>query len=380
MEFFATNSPGRAGENRSAASDALTREILEHQEEEKNRSYLSKLAVGASEYFHGNQKSLEHMDALRQSAMLSKMSGDEKGVEAAGRQAQSAVAQDRDSRRSAESWSNHSSNFLKSVGVFFPGKPGYAMAAIAGAADAAHPSDSPLRQGVDLALGAGKGAVMKLAFDEIAGSRMHVALKAGAMSISNRLADVGLDSHTYFDRQSGEFSLLSGLEKAGMAAADPRQLGMDLLTFGGGYLMMSKLGVTPELTRVNPRLAQIIAAAGFGFSSGFFSDMQAQQRLGGEFKMDSALKSAFLQMGLDGTAAVLGCYRQHQLESAIRQEPEAIEPHAAVQNSGQSESSGLDRSMVEGVYGLDNRPVARHHSMSIDDTAPYQGQTIRTQG
>jgi len=362
MDQPALNLSDNLGMTRSAAADALSREIMQHEDENKNRSYLSRLIVGVTEVFHGEDKSLAHLNNLQNSILLAKEAGDPKfaidpklATEAQS-QTDSVIAQDKEARSSANSWSANISNFTMSAGLFFPGKAGYALAAFTNAADSAHPADSMTHQGLDVLLGASKGAALKLTFDKVGQSEMNIALKAGTLSISNRLAEVGLNSHTYIDDKTGNASVTDGLWKTAKTVADPYQLGMDLATFGGGYLLLNKMGISPEFARSNPMIAQAMTGAGFGFSSGFFSDLQNQQKLGNGDHIDlgSALKNGFVQMGLDGAAASIGGFRMQQMLSAARP-VESFGPQRA-QASG---PPGLDMSHIAGIYGFDKRPVAR---------------------
>lgn len=360
IESFGLNLSGTNSALRSSDADALAREILQHKEEDKNKSYLGRLISGLTESFHGSDKSLEHMDALMQSAMLAQMGADTQRLSEAQKEMRSAVAQDIEARKSANAWTSHTSGFVKSLGLFFPGKAGYALSALTNAADSAHQNDSLGRQGADLTLGAGKGLALKWGFDRVGQSEMNFALKAGTLSISNRFAELGLDSHTYFDKKTGALDIGSGLWKTATTMADPYQLGNDMLTFGTGYFALKKLGLSPEFAKENPLLAQAITGGGFGFSSGFFSDLQMQRKLGEGVNLGSALKSAFIQMSLDGTAAAIGGARMQQMRS-LESQTSALEAPSQLKPA----RTPLNMDQISGIYGLDNRPVARHHAVDL---------------
>lgn len=358
VEFSGLNYGANAA-SRSASADALAREILEHREEDKNRSYLGKFVFGLTEGMHGSSRSLDRMDALMTQSMAAQMAGDSRGVAEAQKQMAEAYSQDRDARKSASAWTSHSTNFAKSIGLFFPGKGAYAASALLGAADAVHPEDSLGRQSADALLGAGKGAALKYTFDKVGKSEMNIALKGATMSLGNRFAEIGLDSHTYFDK-AGNLDLTGGAWKTAKTLADPHQLGNDLLTFGAGFYALKKLGLTPEFAKANPLAAQALTGAGFGFSSGFFSDVQMQKKLGEGFDLSSALKSAVLQMGLDGTAAAIGGARMQQLNNAaLRESPNMVALDKAAPTI-------LSKEHVVGIYGLDNRPIARPHANGLE--------------
>ena len=366
MEPFGLTFKTDAGSH-SVETNALAREILQHKQDEDSRSYLSKLIVGLTEGFHGNQRSLEKLESLNSSMMLAKMAGDTRGAAEAQKQINEAVGQDLASRRSAQSWSDHTGGFIKSVGLFFPGKGGYAVSALTNATDAARPTDSAGRQVTDFALGAGKGAALKWGFDKIGQSEMNLVLKAGTLSVTNRLAELGLNSHTYFNAETGQFDALGGLSKTIKTATQPEQLAFDAITFGAGFYALKKVGLTPEFAKANPMIAQALTGSAFGFSGGFFADLQAQKKYGsGGFDMASALKSGFVQMSLDGAAAAIGGARMQQLQSRAIAENARFEAASRAGTNSLLEPTqpgkmdfGAIEKHVDVVLGLDNRPIAR---------------------
>lgn len=337
---------------RSGEAEMLAREIAKHQEEEKSRSYLSSVIVTLTEQFHGNKRALEHLDGLRYRAMYASLSKDSQAQESVRKDINEAIKQDKDARQSAHAWSSHTSGFIKSLGLFYPGKAGYAVSALASAADSARPEDSATRQSLDAVTGAVKGGALKFSFDKIGQSQMNLALKAGTLSLANRFAEVGLSSHTYFDKNTGKFDPGQGVMRTFNSMTDYHQLGNDLLTFGGAYLAIRRFGITPDLAKTNPVLAQTLTGAGFGFSGGFFSDLQMQKKLGDGFDLQSAVKSALLQMTLDGSAAAIGGARIKQMQSGFAPENQTAKPEL------KADLQSL-KPHVEAVLGLDNRPLAR---------------------
>ncbi len=358
MESF-----GLTGKNLAApAADLgmLSREIIEHREEDKNRSYLSQLIVGATQMFHGEDKSLLKLEALQLQYGFAKTTGDLKGAQEAHQEIREAVKGDLAARQSAQSWSDHAGGFAKSVGLFMPGRSGYALSAVLNASDAAHSGDSLERQLADAGLGAGKGVALKWTFNKVGASEMNLMLKAGTLSIGNRLADTGLNSRTYFD-SNGNFDLEGGLWRTAVKTADPTQLATDAITFGAGYLALRKLGLNAEFAKANPLSAQAITGGAFGFSSGFFNSVQAQQKLGLPVDYAYALKGGLVQMTLDGGAAAFGA-------SFSRAPQSAVNSRELAENSAKAAGSELkapklelaDLSKhVELVLGFDGRPVAR---------------------
>lgn len=350
----------------STEADSLAREILAHKEEDANRSYLSRFVIGLSETFHGKNKSLERLDALKTSLMLAKISGDSKTAEQAQKQVSEAVSNDIEARKSAEAWSSHTSGFLKAAGLFYPGKAGYAVAAFTNAADSARPEDNLSRQAIDAAIGGTKGLALKFGFDKIGQSEMNLAFKAASLSISNRLAETGLNTHTYFDSKSGEIDIKGAVWKTAKSVLNPEQIASDMVVFGGGYLAIRKLGLTPEFARANPMMAQAITGAGFGFSGGFYANLELQKRLGEGFDLASAVKSGLLQASLDGAAAAIGGARMQQLQNRAAAENQTREI-AALGVENKSSFADLAKH-VDGIYGLDQRPIARPRIPTIEES------------
>lgn len=350
----------------SSDQGALSSELARNQNEEKNRSYLASFVLSISEGFHGSKGAAQNLEGLKAKLDFSNLSGDAAGAGKLKGEIAAAIEKNQDSRKLAGSIANHSTGFIKSLGLFFPGRAGYALSMMSSAADASRPADSLVQQGGDFILGASKGAALKLSFDKIGASQMNLAAKALTMSYSNRLAELGLNSHSYVDQKTGKFSFAAGGEKIFSGMTDTQQLGTDLAAFGGGYLLLKRMGVSPDLARSNPILAQSIAGGGFGFSSGFFADLQTQKRLNpsGGVDLSSALKSGALQMSLDASAAALGGWRLQQMRSGRISADEgsrAALTNESVLSASQRSLSRLD-GHVEAVLGLDPRPIARPHS------------------
>lgn len=373
MESF-----GLTGNNSAAPSadlGMLTREINEHREEDKNRSYLSKLIVGVTEAFHGQDKSLLRLESLQLQYGTAKMAGNLNAAEEAHKQIREAVQADVGARQSAQSWSDHTGGFVKSVGYFMPGRGGYALSAMVNASDAAHPNDSLERQFADSTLGAGKGLALKWTFDKVGGSEMNMMLKAGTLSIANRLAETGLNSHTYFDPKTREFDALGGLWRTVSKTADPTQLATDAITFGAGYLALRKMGLSAEFAKVNPITTQAITGGAFGFSSGFFNNVQMQQKIGGHVDYASALKSGLLQMSLDGTAAAFGASTMGRPAASLSERAASVEQAAMADGVPRKTQLADLEKHVDAVLGFDNRPIARP---KIDGTGDRSSISLAT--
>ncbi|MBX9686617.1 MAG: hypothetical protein K2X27_07935, partial [Candidatus Obscuribacterales bacterium] len=162
----------------TAEADALAREILKHRQDDKNASYLGRFMSDLSSPIHGKDKTLARLEALQTSNQLARLSGNSNAEEETRKEMRQAISNDRAARKTADSWVAHGSGFVKSLGFFCPGETGYVMSVLSGAADAARPEDSLLRQGGDLVLGAGKGFALKYTFDRDGESKMNLALKA----------------------------------------------------------------------------------------------------------------------------------------------------------------------------------------------------------
>ena len=298
----------------SPGIDDLTKGIDAHKAEEDKRSYLGKAFSSVSEYFHGSSKSLQSMEDMLTQAKLLEASGNTKDLAEMHAEIRQALQKDVESRDSAAAWSRHGAGFAKSVGLFLPGKAGYFATALTTAADAARPSDSGLRQGLDLALGAGKGAALKWGFDKVGNSQINLAGKAFLMSEGSKLSEIGLDSHTYFDSKTGERDITGGLWRTAKAVGDPAQIANDMIVFGAGYAAFSKLGINASFAKANPVLTQTMVGTTFGMSGGFFGELQRERASGQPLDMAALMKSTFIEGGLGGTAAAIGGYRQLQLQ------------------------------------------------------------------
>ncbi|MBX9567980.1 MAG: hypothetical protein K2X77_03755 [Candidatus Obscuribacterales bacterium] len=353
--------PGMAGKGSASFSsssdlDALRRQITLHQKEDEKRSYLGSAISYVTELIHGKNQSLSSMETLLSKAELLQQQGNSAELAGLGKQINEAIKTDNESLVSASSWSRHSSSFVKSVGLFLPKAPGFFVSALTSAADSARASDSALHQGFDLALGAGKGLALKWSFDKIAASEMNLASKAFLMSTSSRLAEVGLNSHTYINQNTGNVDIPSGLWSATKTIADPAQIVNDMALFGGTYLALRRLGIGPEFAKANPLLSQTMVGGGFGVSGGFFGELQRQRAAGEELSVSGLLKNSLIEGGLSATAAAIGGYRQIQLDRAAQSKLEdfANQRKAELSSRPEQASSPLVREFVakQDVSGL----------------------------
>lgn len=349
--------PGSSSRSGSSSDlDALRSQIERHQKEDEKRSYLGSAISFVTEMIHGKNQSLNSMETLLSRAEVLKQQGKTAELAGLSRDIGAAIKADEDSLSSASSWSRHSSSFVKSVGLFLPKAPGFFVSALTSAADSARASDSAIHQGLDLALGAGKGLALKWSFDKIGNSQMNLAGKAFLMSSSSRLAEVGLNSHNYIDSKTGNVDIPSGLWSTAKTVADPAQIVNDMALFGGTYLALRRLGIGPEFAKANPLLSQTLVGGGFGASGGFFGELQRQRLAGEELNVAGLLKSSLIEGGLTGAAAAIGGYRQIQLDRALAQKLEAVANNKVDELSvrGESGSSSKVRNFVakENLDGL----------------------------
>lgn len=298
--------------------DALRSQISRHQKEDEKRSYLGSAISYLSEWVHGRNQSLASMESLLSKGELLQQQGNTAELARLSRQIRESVKTDTESLSSAASWSQHGASFAKSVGLFLPKAPGFFVSALTSAADSARASDSGLHQGLDLALGAGKGLALKWSFDKIGASEMNLASKAFLMSTSSRAAELALNSHTYIDSNTGKVDIPSGLWSTAKTVADPAQIINDMALFGGTYLALRRLGIGPEFAKANPLLSQTMVGGGFGMSGGFFGELQRQRAAGEELNVANLLKSSVIEGGLTGVAAAIGGHRQIQWDRAAQ--------------------------------------------------------------
>ena len=349
------------GRSNAGGSDlaSLRKQIDLHQKEDGKRSYLGSAISYVTELVHGKNQSLSSMETLLSKAELLQQQGNSAELAGLGKQISEAIKSDNASLSSAQSWSQHTSSFAKSVGLFLPKAPGFFVSALTSAADSARASDSAMQQGLDLALGAGKGVALKWSFDKIGASEMNLASKAFLMSSSSRLAEVGLNTHTYIDPLTGKRDIPGGLWSAAKTLADPAQIVNDMALFGGTYLALRRAGIGPEFAKANPLLSQTLVGGGFGLSGGFFAELQRQRSAGEELNVGGLLKHSLIEGGLTGTAAAIGGYRQIQLERASQAKLEDVANQKILELTARPEQAqaGNVRSFVakEDVTGLLDR-------------------------
>lgn len=203
---------------------------------------------------------------------------------------------------------------IKTVPLFMGGRVALAGAAALNAFDQAKPEDSAGTQLLDGALGATKGAAMKLMFDKIGGANVNFVAKGVGMGLTARTLEVGLNRNSYLE--NGEFSFTHGLKETGWSMISPKQLGADMVIGSLGYGALRNMGHLPE----SRLMGTVMTGTVFGASSGAFHELN-RQTAQGKFDFLALGKETLIHGGIGGLGAAPGGF-----QAALKYRPENFGP------------------------------------------------------
>ncbi len=235
----------------------------------------------------------------------------------------------------------YGAEFLKTVPLFMPtvGKKfaiaGYGAAALFNGLDQAKAGDDLGSQLLDFSLGATKGTLTKgsfqllgardfsaanklvdagLAPSFLAGKPLELSAKAFSFGISSRVLEGGFNRQSYFDSESGQYKLSTGLSSTIEQALSPSSLATDVLVFSGSALAMKGAGALSHGILERSPLAQTIAqASSFGFLSGSLAEVQRQSSQDEHFDLSKILLRGTLESAVTAAAGVPGGLRMNHL-------------------------------------------------------------------
>ena len=275
-----------------------------------------------TEPLHGGQASLNSLDILSGKANLLRSFGANESAKELEPQIKQAREAARQAAHRDQEITSYGTNFLKSVGLFFPGGAGRVSSAALFGLDSARPSDPIGLRIVDFGLGAGKGFAMKLAMDKIGDSKMNVAGKAFLTGCTFRLTETALTRQNWQNKETGAPDLLGGLGRSGWSLIDPAAVVNDALVFGSAHYVLGRAKLANPNLMKNALVANGLGGVCFGFSSGTFNELRRSRETQTPFEF----RRAFIQGGLDGVASLPGGYRMRQLQ--LREPLAALEPPA----------------------------------------------------
>ncbi|MBX9567685.1 MAG: NUDIX domain-containing protein [Candidatus Obscuribacterales bacterium] len=285
--------------------DEVHAEIRQHEKQKQSQSYLSKVFDGI---YRGDDRSL---DRLKTIAIELGVNPQEIAAKDNQQKVREAIQKDRKQLEWQESVSKWGGVVAKTAPLLMDGKSAFVGAAITSALGEAKPSDDLGTQVADLALGAGKGLLLKAAFAESAKIPVEsvggLALRATAFGVTSRAIDTGLSRMNYIDPTNDQFSLSTGLGNLAKQTFHPYAIATDLASLGlaatvlgaanhasGGFLMRDVLS------------SRIASGASFGFASGSLGEAQSQLMAGQDIEFGKIFLNGGKQALASGIAAIPG--------------------------------------------------------------------------
>jgi hypothetical protein len=284
------------GNGRFDSGATVASELARLEKEDSNKSILRKAIDYATEPYH-------HQAAAR-----------EKLQEAArgGGNADEAVRQSLAARQ-AESDAYHiASGAAKTLGIFTPGKIGFAAASAIFALDEIRPGNG--HEVLDGTLGVAKGIGMRTILGRSAGAGDSIAVMSLKYGVGGRLIDSGLTRGNYVN-ENDEVTLDSfgkGLLTIGKNTANPIALTTDLATAG---LTMGLVKGAPNFFAGNTFRSMTTLGFANGWAGGMSQEIQSQVQ-SGEFS-GARLAAYPLVFGLaNSVAAAPGNQRRYSQNHA----------------------------------------------------------------
>ncbi len=303
-----------AATEQNQALDSLRRESQAHKQQNADRGLIGVAVTAVTEFWHGSAASADKIDALATDIAASVKAHDSKRTADLEKQAQTAVLADQKALRAASQIDQYGSGLIKSVGLFMPGKYGYALTAATAALDTYKPGlqgtkgreltgertgRSLLEQTVDIGLGVTKAVGLKASFAYAASHNWGIAGSAVGLGVASRVAEVTLNRSTY-DSGNGHYSAGLGASRIFAASTDTSALASDAISFVVARGALGKLNQSGALVE-SKMLSSVVAGGIFGASKGSSDEVIRQVKAGvfepGQFATHVAAGAATNMIG-----------------------------------------------------------------------------------
>lgn len=307
--FEKQTTPAAAEQNQ--VLESLRRESENHKHQSNSRGIIGLAVTGVTEFWHGSSQTEKRLETLSSDLAASVRTGDVKRTADLEKDARLAIAADQQALKTASQIEQYGSGLIKSVGLFLPGKYGYALTAATAALDTYKPlahtgwqnrenslGSSFLEQTVDMGLSVTKAVGLKASFGYAASHNWGIAGSAVGLGVAARVSEVTLNRTTYQDN-NGQYSAGLGLSRVLSAATDTSALASDTVSFVVARGALGKLNQGSLLE--NKMLASVIAGGIFGASKGSSDEVIRQVKAGvfepGQFATHVAAGAATNMIG-----------------------------------------------------------------------------------
>ncbi len=321
---------------------ALRLELQMHKEQAAQNGLIGKALTSATEFLHGSHASGEKVEQLAENIAQQTKSGNIQAAQELARDAKAVIEADKKALERAAQISMYGTGLVQSIGLFLPGKVGYAVTAGTAALDAYKPgSNSSLSEQVaDMGLAVTKATGLKASFGYAAKHNWGVASTAVGLGVLSRVSETALTRSTYLDN-NGNYSARLGAERTLEASTNTSALASEVgsLIIARGVLGKMKLSGGPATD--NKMFALVATGGVFGASKGSTDEIIRQSKAGvfepGQFATHVLASAATNMVGaaIGGRYARLGQPKEAQalapqskpIADATSELPKRLEAH-----------------------------------------------------
>lgn len=290
--------------------EALKNQIDAHKTRDHDRSVLATALGVFHSDGHDSLQALEKLQAERQQAI---QAHDTDRVVELGTAIHERINKDAEALQSRGQVDGLITGGLKTAALFLPG--GSKVAWLARAAtvgiyglDQAHSGDSLGQQGLDFAIGGGKGMALR-----------------GILSASNGLNNPFMQG-VVVGGSSRLMDAVTNKDGSIAAALDLRALATDGLTFTAAHgLGLGVKALSGADLASKPFFNTVTTSAAFGFTTGTHREFERQRVSGEDFDLTKALKWGLLNAAVDGVAGIPGGYMASRLAATSAPSTERLD-------------------------------------------------------
>lgn len=207
----------------------------------------------------------------------------------------------------------HTSDFLKTVPMFVPGKSAFALAAGIYALDEVKPHAKPNQIAEDIALGATKGILNKAAFNYFGNRDWCISAKGTAIGATLGLVNQSLTRDIYLDNEGHvtRASVGQGLAQIAKNAFDPVSLAGQAIACGlSGAAVESANYATRGFLSRSPLATDMCAGFVFGTAGSAESEIR-KERKDNQFDLKKVVTESVIGGAVNSLAAIPGHAQSH---------------------------------------------------------------------
>lgn len=197
----------------------------------------------------------------------------------------------------------------KGVPLFMRGAPGYIGTGLLSGIDQVSPDDTTAVKGVDFALGAGKGLLLKHCYTGMAASGMPGSMRGVTLGILNRSSETAIDWRTYTNAK-GERDITGGLTRVVNDTLNPAAVAADIMIFGAADLFEGRANFkTNGRLRYGGMAPVLFSSTVFGMTDGTLREINQQRaQSGADFDYARIMQKGILSASASAISAVPGAY------------------------------------------------------------------------